>query len=295
MKPLLSHLGLGTAQFGAIYGINNQGKMVSDADLNRILCLARDLGIRTLDTAVAYGQAEERLGRHDVSSFDVVTKITAPETREGAAQFSPENTVHASLDRLGIAQLDAVLVHNAEQIPLDVLPMVMSKLDLLVDKGICRKAGLSLYGPEKLSALLPEYAPGLVQLPFNIFDQRLTDGNLPELCQIYDVEIHVRSIFLQGLLLMEKESVPDYFQPWEAQFAAWRDHLGSRGLTAVEGVMSFVNMHKGNTASRFIIGAETPEQFEMMIAAAETPAPAHAENLRCDDLGLIDPTRWKLS
>jgi len=57
MKPFLSHLGLGTAQFGAIYGINNQGKMVSDADLNRILCLARDLGIRTLDTAVAYGQA----------------------------------------------------------------------------------------------------------------------------------------------------------------------------------------------------------------------------------------------
>ena len=293
MEPLLSHFGLGTAQFGAIYGINNQGKIVSDMDLNRILCLARDLGIRTLDTAVAYGQAEERLGQHNVSSFDVVTKITAPKTYKGAAQFNPENIVHASLDRLGIAQLDAVLVHNAEQIPLDVLPMVMSKLDLLVDKGICRKAGLSLYGPEKLSALLPEYAPGLVQLPFNIFDQRLTDGNLPELCQIYDVEIHVRSIFLQGLLLMEKESVPDYFQPWEAQFAAWRDNLGSRGLTAVEGVMGFVNMHK-NIVSRFIIGAETPEQFEMIIAAAEQ-APAHAENLRCDDRGLIDPTRWKLA
>ena len=94
---------------------------------------------------------------------------------------------------------------------------------------------------------------------------------------------------------MEKKSVPDYFQPWEAQFAAWRENLGSRGLTAVEGVMGFVNMHKGNTVSRFIIGADTPEQFEMMIAAAETPAPAHAENLRCDDLGLIDPRRWKLS
>ena len=294
MEPLLSHFGLGTAQFGAIYGINNQGKIVSDMDLNRILCLARDLGIRTLDTAVAYGQAEERLGQHDVSSFDVVTKITAPKTCEGAAQFNPENIVLASLNRLGIAQLEAVLVHNADQIPFDVLPIVMSKLDLLVEKGICSKAGFSLYGPEKLSTLLPEYAPGLVQLPFNIFDQRLTDGNLPELCQIYDVEIHVRSIFLQGLLLMEKESVPDYFQPWEAQFAAWRDNLGSRGLTAVEGVMGFVNMHK-NIVSRFIIGAETPEQFEMMIAAAETPAPAHAENLRCDDLGLIDPTRWKLS
>ena len=97
--------------------------------MKRILCLARDLGIRTLDTAVAYGQAEERLGQHNVSSFDVVTKITAPKTYEGAAQFNPENIVHASLDRLGIAQLDAVLVHNAEQIPLDVLPMVMSKLD----------------------------------------------------------------------------------------------------------------------------------------------------------------------
>ncbi len=87
MEPLLSHFGLGTAQFGAIYGINNQGKIVSNMDLNRILCLARDLGIRTLDTAVAYGQAEERLGQHDVSSFDVVTKITAPKTCEGAAQF----------------------------------------------------------------------------------------------------------------------------------------------------------------------------------------------------------------
>ena len=93
---------------------------------------------------------------------------------------------------------------------------------------------------------------------------------------------------------MEKKSVRIIFD-WEAQFAAWRENLGGRGLTAVEGVMGFVNMHKGNTVSRFIIGAETPKQFQMMIAAAETPAPAHAENLRCDDLGLIDPRRWKLS
>lgn len=295
MKPLLSHLGLGTAQFGTVYGINNQGGMVSDADMYRILCLARDQGIKTIDTAAAYGHAEERLGQHDLSSFDVVTKIMAPETHEGIARFSPEDIVHASLDRLGLSQLDAVLVHNAEQIPLDVLPGVISKLDILVEKGLCRKAGVSLYDPEKLSALLLEYVPGLVQVPFNVFDQRLTDGNLQQLCQMHQVEIHVRSIFLQGLLLMEKKSVPDYFQPWAGQFAGWRDHLASHGLTSVEGIMGFVNMHKDKTVSRFIIGAETPEQFEMMIAAAETPVIFHPENLRCDDLGLIDPTRWVLS
>jgi len=295
MKPLLSHLGLGTAQFGAVYGINNKGRMVSDADMNRILCMARDKGIKTIDTAVAYGQAEQRLGQHDLSSFDVVTKIMAPETLEAATQFNPENMINTSLDRLGLSQLDAVLVHNAEQIPLDILSRVISKLDLLVEKGLCRKTGVSLYDPAKLSALFPEYVPRLVQVPFNVFDQRLTDGNLQQLCQMKDVEIHVRSIFLQGLLLMEKKSVPDYFQPWAGQFAGWRDHLASHGLSSVEGIMGFVNMHKDKTVSRFIIGAETPEQFEMMIAAAETPALAYSGYMRCDDLGLIDPTRWKLS
>lgn len=295
MESIASHLGLGTAQFGTIYGVNNQGKMVSDADLRRILCQARDLGMRTIDTAVAYGQAEQRLGGYDLKPFDVITKITAPETLKDLSKFKPEEMIRASLDRLGIDCLDAVLVHNADQMPLDVLPDVMAKLDILVEKGLCRRTGLSLYDPQKLCVFIPKYQPGVIQVPFNVFDQRLADDNVQKLCQKHDVEIHARSIFLQGLLLMEQTSTPNYFLPWRDNFALWYDRLNKFGLAPVEGVMSFVNQHKGKTASRFIIGAETPKQLEMIIAAIETPAILSTDDLRCDDLGLINPTRWTLS
>ena len=181
MKASLTHLGLGTAQFGTVYGLSNQGKMVSDTDLDYILSILKEQKIQTLDTAVAYGHAEERLGYRDLSSFNVVTKIIVPETNHGLNQFVPERSIEQSLIRLRISRLDAVLIHNADKIALDTLINILSKIQVLVESGICRKVGVSLYNPYKLEYLLGRTELGLAQIPFNVFDQRLMEEKLQTL------------------------------------------------------------------------------------------------------------------
>jgi aryl-alcohol dehydrogenase-like predicted oxidoreductase len=295
MDASLTHLGLGTAQFGSVYGISNQGKMVSDGDLDLILSLLRDHQIITLDTAAAYGQAEQRLGQRDLSSFDIVTKIAAPETEDNLHAFDPERMIAESLDRLGISTLDAVLIHNAEKIAPDTLIKVLSELHLLVEQGICRKIGVSLYNPYKLLELLGKIPLSLAQIPFNVFDQRLLDEDIQNLIKKHDVEIHARSIFLQGLLLMEKANIPDYFQPWQKQLALWQGYLNSHGITALKGVMGFVNKYKNHHVSRFIVGLETPQQLNMIINSSKTPLIDQISNFHCDDLNLINPSNWVLS
>ncbi len=294
MKASLTHLGLGTAQFGTVYGLSNQGKMVSDTDLDYILSILKEQKIQTLDTAAAYGHAEERLGYRDLSSFNVVTKIIVPETNHGLKQFVPERSIEQSLIRLRISRLDAVLIHNADKIALDTLINILSKIQVLVESGICRKVGVSLYNPYKLEYLLGRTELGLAQIPFNVFDQRLMEEKLQTLIKKNKLEIHVRSIFLQGLLLLEKTAIPNYFKPWQNYLELWRKYLKARGITELDAVMSFVNKYKKKYISRFIFGVETPQQLSMIIKSSKIPPIGEIKHLRCDDLNLIDPSRWKL-
>ncbi|MGY3948578.1 aldo/keto reductase [Aeromonas allosaccharophila] len=277
-------LALGTVQFGLDYGISNRDGQVSDDELNAIIALARQAGIDTLDTAQAYGNAEQRLGQRDTNDFTLIDKL-AP----GLPLTNVQTELNHSMHLLGRKRLDGLLLHRSQ----DASPALFELLAELQHQGSVGKLGVSVYSPEELDTwIVAGYPLELVQLPANLLDQRfLRTGWLDKLAEM-GCEIHVRSLFLQGLLLMQPAQRPDYFHRFAAdlkQFDNWFPSLAPLGkalsiMTALPQV------------SRFVVGVCHEQELATIVAASQalhTCNEAEIASLASMKQGLINPGLWR--
>jgi len=272
------------------YGIANKSGQVTRSEAVRMLQLAEAHGIDTLDTAAAYGKSEVCLGEITVREFRVVTKL--PQIPSDCADIS--NWVHrkvgASLSRLGVRSLYGLLVHDASQLRKACGGELYKALLSARDDGLVRKIGVSVYSPADLAALIPQYRFDIVQAPFNVIDRRLATTDWLRRLKDMDVEVHTRSAFLQGLLLMKKEIIPTIFAPWSTLWTRWHDWLVQREISAVEACLEFPLAFP--EIDRVIVGADNVDQLQEIVDAATTAFPINWPDVSCDDENLINPSRW---
>ena len=205
-------LALGTVQFGLPYGISNQSGKVMREDVKRILALSRASGINTIDTAIAYGDSEACLGAAGIEGFNIITKLPTIPERVADVGYWVRDQVHASLHRLGLQTAYGLLMHQPKQLLGLKGKAVVQALERLKVEGVMQKIGVSIYSPTELDPVFEACQIDLVQAPFNLIDQRLnTTGWLQKLHNA-GVEVHTRSTFLQGLLLMPSTMIPEKFQ-----------------------------------------------------------------------------------
>lgn len=283
-------LAIGTAQFGLAYGVANKGGQVSLEEASAILRRAANAGADTIDTAITYGNSEQRLGEIGVSGFKVVTKL--PAIPAGCADISAwiAQSVAASLKRLGIAKLDGLLLHKPSQLLETGGREIFEALIHLKSEGLVNKIGVSIYEPSELDALIPLFKLDIVQSPFNILDQRLrTSGWLERLAGM-NMELHARSIFLQGLLLMSENARPQKFNRWSAFWIQWHKHLQVSGRTALEACLDFALSEK--RIHRIVVGMESLAQFEECLQAMIGKRTSTGTPPTCDDVQLMDPRAW---
>ncbi|WP_429119838.1 aldo/keto reductase [Aeromonas allosaccharophila] len=277
-------LALGTVQFGLDYGVSNRDGQVSDGELDAIIALARHAGIDTLDTAQAYGNAEQRLGKRDITGFALIDKL-AP----GLPLTDVHDAVNHSMQLLGRKRLDGLLLHRSQ----DASPALFELLAELQQQGTVGKLGVSVYSPEELGAWIAAgYPLELVQLPANLLDQRfLRTGWLDKLVEM-GCEIHVRSLFLQGLLLMQPAQRPDYFYRFSAkleQFDNWRPSLSPLGKAL--SIMTDLP-----EVSRFVIGVCHKQELAAIVAASHALHQcneAEIAPLASIEQDLINPALWR--
>ena len=233
MNKTSSKLALGSANFGLDYGIANQSGKISESELSKILSFAQEVCIELVDTAEAYGDSEARIGSLcDDTQFNFVTKIGA-EVAHGSRDQSMTSSVKQSCRRLNQSRLYAVMLHRPEVLLGDQGGEVIRELQMLKEQGIVSKIGVSIYSPEVLTAISRVDKLDIVQVPFNVFDRQILASGWSEKLKSNGVEIHTRSVFLQGLLLMQRSSLPEYFiKYWPAHFDAWYEFLMITGLTS---------------------------------------------------------------
>jgi hypothetical protein len=287
----VARLALGTAQFGLNYGIANRSGRISQDEVSDILKRAAAAGIDTLDTAVAYGESELSLGRAGVSGWRVVTKLPPlPHDVAGVERWI-HSQIEGSLQRLGIAQLDAVLLHR----PADLLGAHGAEYRLALDAakraGLARTLGVSIYGPEEMDSLWEVWRPELVQAPCNVLDRRLIHSGWLERLGNAQVRVHLRSAFLQGLLLMKSEDRPSAFMPWKRLLDRWATWCKENQVAPLHGALAFVCGLPG--VERFVIGVDSAAHLQEILGLEPTPAPVPPEDMYCDDKELIDPSRWR--
>jgi aryl-alcohol dehydrogenase-like predicted oxidoreductase len=285
-------LSLGTAQFGSNYGVANHEGQISVREAKSILKIAQSAGIKTLDTAVSYGLAEEVLGEIGVNDFHCISKLPLLPKNVGDIKAWVNMQIIESINRLGLPYLYGMLLHH----PGDILgpggdEYLIALLDAK-DHGYIKKIGFSIYSPEILAKVTRLFWPDIVQVPYNVFDQRInTSGWLDRLVD-RGTKIHARSIFLQGLLLMQKDKRPTYFDKWNKDLAKWDEMVISQNTNSMECALNYVIAN--NKIDKVIVGVDTGKQLSELISACKSELRSELSSLEIDDLNLIEPSRWRL-
>jgi aryl-alcohol dehydrogenase-like predicted oxidoreductase len=288
----MNKLAIGTAQFGMDYGIGSSPGKVSINEVKKILEYAKSTNIDMLDTASAYGKSEKTLGELNVDEFKVVTK-----TRHFNVLKITDDDVNLlnrdfdkSLKDLKLDSVYGLLIHNADDLMKPGASKIIEFLQNLKKIHKIKKIGVSIYENKHLSFVLENFDIDLVQLPLNIFDRRLIDNGMLKLLSQEGLEVHARSIFLQGLILMENSSRPRKFDRWDSLWKAWSEWLNDHQISPLEAsiryAMSFPEI------SKVLVGIDSVNQLMEIMNAASGVLPPIPNELYTDDSLLLNPSNW---
>tara|TARA_B100000780_G_C21087855_1_gene438309 strand:+ start:355 stop:1227 length:873 start_codon:yes stop_codon:yes gene_type:complete len=287
---MASRLALGTAQFGLSYGIANHSGQVPHDEVKAILKLARSSGIDTLDTAITYGESEQCLGSIGIDEQKVVTKIPSIPDNIKDVNLWVFDQMEASLSRLNTSSVYGLLLHHSDQLLGKNGKALAQAMGELKSKGVVKKIGVSIYNPFELEDIINNYEIDLVQAPFNLIDRRIqTSGWLHKLKK-EGIEVHTRSIFLQGLLLIPAIDFPEKFNSWLPLFNIWHEWLIDNNISATQACMAFGLSH--SEISRMIVGVESKQQLNQLIDIEANPLFKSWPDIKCLDENLINPSTW---
>lgn len=295
MTARRNRIGLGTVQWGLDYGVANRDGQTPADEVGRILASARSAGVRVLDTAALYGEAESVLGSQDLNGFSLVTKTSRyASTRITTSDADTLSaTFERSLTRLRVSSVYGLLAHHAEDLLVPGGERLIESLLALRERGKVARIGVSVYDSAQIAALLERFTPDLVQLPLNVFDQRvIADGTLARLASL-GIEIHARSAFLQGLLLMSPNTAPAYFEPWREQLRAWHATCASHRVLPQHAALAFVCDRPEVTCC--LIGVQSRDQLEQSLAGLDEVPSLDLAAFACNDSALVNPANWRLS
>jgi aryl-alcohol dehydrogenase-like predicted oxidoreductase len=289
----MSRLALGTAQFGLKYGVANEGGQVGPDMVAAILARAAAANVDTLDTAIAYGNSEAVLGEAGVNDWHVITKLPGLPADVGDVGSWVVGRLRESAARLRVARVEAVLLHR----PADLLgergAAYLDALSTLKQLGLARAVGFSIYDPAECEALWRVWKPDIVQAPCNVLDRRLQTSGWLSRFAAAGVRLHVRSVFLQGLLLMAPGRRPAWFDRWRPLLDRWAAWCAASGQSPLAAAVAFVNSLPH--VERYVVGVETVSQLEEILGADRLAPLKVPEDLSSDDPELLNPSRWKLN
>ncbi len=295
-------LGIGTAQFGLDYGISNTSGKTSLKEVQSILKIATENGVDVLDTANFYGDSESAIGSclHEQNRFRIITKT--PVLKEN--RYSSDDGIiikkafYESLKRLKLSSVAGLLIQDAYNVLAEGGEFLYEGILELKYKGLVEKIGFSVYNGEQIDKLLDLYDFELIQVPVNVLDQRLIKGGELKKLKNKDIEIHARSIFLQGLLLMEPDNLHSFFDPIKPVINKYRSFVISRGLTPVEGAINFVASVP--EIDYIIVGVNTTELLKTNLDGFKSTLKDRIplENFSMfsiEDSRYLNPKLWKLN
>lgn len=288
-------IGLGTVQFGIDYGIVNSTKVSKD-EVGKILNFASENGVNLLDTASSYGCSEEVIGNNLNSklNFNFITKTPLDLqdlTPELHAQHIKKSLLN-SLDLLKQSQIYCLLVHRPNDLLSNNGNKIFNELVRLKEIGLVKKIGVSAYQKEEIDAILKRFPIEVVQYPLSVIDQRGVDsGYLPYL-KDRGIEIHGRSIFLQGLILMILKDIPKYFDPIVPIIKKFQNTAKNLGLTPLELAIYYVKGVK--ELDNIIVGAKSIIELKEIIDAFNKNLDLKIDfsSFAVSDQNFVNPKLW---
>ncbi len=286
---------LGTAQFGLPYGISNKTGKVSQSEVIKILNYAHKVGISDIDTAPLYGCSEDVVGKN-LGNFDwnIITKTPYFSHMEidNNDIYLLNRSVEKSLLNLNRKKIKGILVHSCNDLIKPNGFKIFHELCKFKESGIIDKVGVSVYNCSQIDRIIDNFDIDIMQLPVSIIDQRLVHSGHLSILKKHNIEIHARSVFLQGLLLMSKSEQPDYFNPMQDKLDQFRLACNELSLKPLDLSLSFVqNLHE---VDKIVVGVESLNQFKQIIKATKNKInSANYHYLSVQESKFVNPSEWE--
>jgi len=286
----MSNLILGTASFLNGYGVSSRLQMKTTLEIETIIRGAQDLGINRFDTAPTYGNAEEFLGKFLDRSVDVQIS-----TKLGVKDVKNENQIKASvrnsLRKLRIDSIEILYLHDESILLKENGEEVFSALQEILKDGLINGIGVSVYTFEKLEAnygSFPELSA--YQVPENICDRRLLNKELIQDIANQNISVTIRSVFLQGLLLMDSHEIPEYLIGCKPSVESLKRLARQSGVSEIDLCLSYAR--NIGWCSGILVGVDNIGQLQKIVNS-DYALPENWENLIAPvSEELVDPRNW---
>jgi aryl-alcohol dehydrogenase-like predicted oxidoreductase len=291
LKPLTNKIILGTVQLGLPYGINNKQGQPSADEALRLLDAAYDMGIRSLDTADAYGDALSVISRYHQSNstkrFEVNNKFSG-DIKDPDLLISKVNEQLASLR---LSCFDHYLFHRAGDIMDTALVEIMKTLKA---KQLARNIGISVYTNKEFRDAIDAPFISSIQLPFNLLDNHNKRGALMKEARLKNKEIHVRSVFLQGFFFMNEADLPSNLSPLSPYLKRIRSVADDNRIPVSQLALQYVLQNEH--VDKVLIGADNTAQLEANIRSVNSVLPSSVlsfiDEINVEEENLLSPVNW---
>ena len=285
----ISKLAIGTAQFGLDYGIKKEGE-VNLKEIRKILEFAKKNKINTLDTAYAYKNAETKLGIIGVNEWNIISKIPSIPKKIVDEKKWIYSVFLTSLKNLRVSKINTILIHDSNTILNKIIgDKIYETLEELKKNKLVKNIGCSIYCPSELRELIKRYNFDVVQAPFNIFDRRILASGLSKVLEKKKIKLHLRSIFLQGLLLVEQNNLTKKFSKYKKKLSIFHKWTRENKITYLRACLSIVSQIK---FQKLIVGVNNHEQLKDIIhSCSQTTRYVPNFYIKAND-ALINPRKW---
>lgn len=287
MHPLISKLGLGTAQFG-LDGGPVRGKP-PELEVRDMLAIAARAGFCMLDACAASGHGEVLMA--GALPRPVPFRIAVKAARGERGPDFVEAEARACLTRLGITQADAIVVQSASDLFSAHGAAMWQRLLAMRDAGLFARVGISAYASDDPVGLAKRFRPDMIQAPGSLLDQRLlVDGSLASIREM-GIEVQLRSIFLNGLLFLPPDRVPSQLKGAATRLSRARRLIAEGRSDPLQAALGFALSRP--EADAVIVGSASAAELNAVIAAAGSPPPdLDWDDMALDDPVALDPRRW---
>ena len=294
MSNLTNKLIIGTAQFKKGYGITNINKRINNKEIKKIFTLINKNNMKYFDTAPFYGNSEKILGEY-INQKEIVTKI--PDIKEKIISkksiLETKKILFQSIKNLKINNLYGVLLHSSFDLLKPGKKYLIDFLRGIKKDKITKKVGVSIYEKKDFYDIQKFFSPDIIQLPLNIIDRRLITNNFLKKIKDKKIEIHARSVFLQGVLLENPKNFPPFFQQFKSDFLHLRNEIKKNKISLLKAYLAFVLTIK--EIDKIVIGIALSKQLKQILKIFNLKK---IEKIDIDipvisNKTLLDPRLWK--
>ena len=281
---------LGSANFDQIYGIKKN--FIKKSEIKKLFDLALKNKIKTIDTSPLYNKSEKIIGLLNNNRFKIISKIPKPPKnikRENIKKWLKQN-VMISLKNLKIKKFECLLLHNANSLLCKNGDEIYKGIRNMKINGLTSKIGVSIYDFNVLDKILKKFKFNLIQAPFNILDQRLVKKGWLKKLKKRKIEVHARSIFLQGILLLKHNQLPKKLIKLSKKLMVWENWLKKNKFSSLQVCLSFVLNQR--QLDGIVVGYNNTNQLNQILKLKQIKNNFSLPNLNIKDKKLIDPREW---